>query len=364
MEDPPRLEMTIQSGGKLIGQGTYGCVYDPPLVTYGKQAKGKSKGKLGKVVHVSDLELEIGIAKILQTFPDTKKYCIIPEVKTLSKPLPMKQQVEKDLHKCVSLNRFGQGDMYQYELENGGVPLKVFIESPSYPIKTFPIFSFMRELLEIGAFLLLHGCIHNDLHASNIVMKSPKDPLPRLIDFGRSYTYNSINRGLVEKLRAHYDSGIHQITPECSAQFGLQEKISFSQVLQDLHDKKAGIRFGESILGVSRKTQIAEFAAFWKSSSSARNGDWPTFYSYYWHVVDSWAIGTILLSILRRLLLIKEFTEGEEWKAKGPLVKEILRGLLRASPRERSDCLVALAMYDPTNHFVVGNAGKAWLASR
>ena len=362
MEDPPRLEMTIQSGGKLIGQGTYGCVYDPPLVTYNKQNKGKNK--LGKVVHVSDLELEIGIAKVLQKFPDTKKYCIIPEVNTLSKPLPMKRQVEKDLHKCISLRRFGQGSMYQYELENGGIPLKVFIESPSYTISKFPFFKFMREILEIGAFLLLHGCIHNDLHASNIVMKSPTDSPPRLIDFGRSYTYNNINRDLVEKLRAHYDSGIHQITPECSAQFGLQEKISFSQILQDLNDKKAGIRFGESILGTSRKKQISDFSNFWKTSTSASKEDWATFYSYYWHVVDSWAIGTILLSILRRLLLIKEFVGGEEWKTKGPLVKEILRGLLHASPRERSDCLTALSMYDPTNHFVVGNAGKAWLASK
>jgi hypothetical protein len=131
-----------------------------------------------------------------------------------------------------------------------------------------------------------------------------------------------------------------------------------------LNDKKAGIRFGESILGTSRKKQISDFSNFWKTSTSASKEDWATFYSYYWHVVDSWAIGTILLSILRRLLLIKEFVGGEEWKTKGPLVKEILRGLLHASPRERSDCLTALSMYDPTNHFVVGNAGKAWLASK
>jgi serine/threonine protein kinase len=362
MDDSP-LEITIQSGGKLIGQGTYGCVYDPPLLTFNKRG-ATSRNKLGKVVHVSDLELEIGIAKVLREFPDAEKYCIIPEVDTLSKPLPSSKQTEKDLRKCISLRRFGQGSMYQYELRYGGIPLKTFIESPSYSIAKFPFFIFMRELLEIGVFMLLHGCIHNDLHASNIVMNPKNGANPRLIDFGRSYTHRGINRELIEKLRAHYDAGIHQITPECSAQFGLQEGISFNQILSDLNTKKAGIRFGEMILGTSRKQQLTEFATFWKSSISASSGDWPTFYSYYWHVVDSWAIGTILLSILRRLFLLKEFLQSQEWKEKGALVKEILRGLLRASPRDRSDCLEALSIYDPTNHFVTGEAGKAWLESK
>ena len=46
------------------------------------------------------------------------------------------------------------------------------------------------------------------------------------------------------------------------------------------------------------------------------------------------------------------------------MVKTVLRGMLRTSPRERLDCVEALAMYDPTNELVTGDDGRVWLEKK
>lgn len=355
------MNIVIQSGGKLIGKGAYGCIFSPPLVCRGssKPRLGWKSNKLGKMTEVSDIKNEIAAAKVLGKFPDAKKYCILPEIDTLCKPANIDTQDEKGLKDCEPLEKYGSESMMQYELEFGGKTLKTRIQMSNFS-ESFPFFKFMGDLLEVGSFLLIHGCIHNDLHSNNIVMNA--DFKPRLIDFGRSYMHNTINNTVVDELSGvYYNPELNQIPPEITAHHGVNEGVPLNRILTDIRTKKGGIIAAEQVLGLSRSQQMAELKDFWNTSRAVQTNDWVAFYKLYWPSVDSWAIGANLLGILKRLLLSKKFAESEEWLKRQANIKSILRDLLQSSPRKRIDSLHALARYDPMNAFVTSASGKAWL---
>ena len=363
MADSP-VNVVVQAGGKLIGQGAYGCIFSPPLTCRGetKPRRGWKTKKLGKMTEISDIKNEITASKVLGRFPDAKNYCILPEIDTLCKPAPMSQQREKDLKDCEALEKYGTESMMEYELDFGGKTLKTRIQMTDFTT-TFPFFRFMGDMLEIGAFLVLHGCIHNDLHGNNIVMKN--DFRPRLIDFGRSYIYSSINKATVEELTGvQYDAGLGQIPPEITAHHGIHNGIPFKTILADIYTKKPGLLAAERVLGLSRREQLADFRDFWLTSKSIHDDDWVTFYKLYWPVVDSWSIGHNLVGILKRLLLSRKFVESDEWIKKQGVIKDVLKGLLQASPKKRLDAVEALAIYDPMNDVVSSVSGRAWLDAK
>ena len=355
------VHVVVQSGGKLIGQGGYGCIFSPPLICRGdtKPRSLAKSNKLGKMTELSDIKNEISASKVLGRFPDSSKYCILAELNTICKPAPMSKQKERALKNCHALDEFGSENMMQYELEYGGKTLKVRLQTTDVPL-SFPFFRFMDEFLEIGAYLVLHGCIHNDLHANNIVLKD--NYTPRLIDFGRSYIYTAIDKDVVQELAGvKYNASLSQIPPEITAHHGVNSGISMETIILDLYSEKTGLLYAERFLGMRRAAQLVDLKEFWDSSRAVQSEDWVSFYKLYWPVVDSWAIGYNLISILKRLLLSKQFAESKEWIQKQGVVKSVLRGLLQASPRKRIDPVEALAMYDPMNALVSSASGKAWL---
>ena len=353
-----------QRGGKLIGKGAYGCIFNPPLECFrGVKRPNKyrpSTNKLGKITDIIDIKNEISAAKFFKNVPSALKYCILPQLDSLCKPLPLDKQTEAGISQCDAIEKYGMDDMMQYELEYGGKTLKSRLQAADVSIGTFPFFKIMGSLLEIGAFLTLHGFIHNDLHTNNVVLEDNYEP--RLIDFGRSYSISSLNTELLDEISSvFYNPEIAVVPPEITLHHGLMNDVTLNNILDDLLHKKSGILNGERILGMNRKQQIKELREFFLSSRSAQSNNWLTFYKTYWPRVDSWAIGSDILTILRRLLISRQFTESNEWKQKQSVVKEVLRGLIQASPKKRIDCVEALALYDPMNELVTSVSGRGWL---
>ena len=353
-----KVDIVIQSGGDFINQGAYGCIFNPPLTCKGEKKPRKDSKKLGTFTEISDLKNEISVWKLLSQFPDAKDYVILPEMNTLCRPTAKSIKNEPGIDDCDPIQRYGIENMMQFELEYGGKTLRSRMEGDE--IKKIDFFDFMREMLELGTFMALHGCIHNDIHSSNIVMLNTLQP--RLIDFGRSYIYNNIDKELVDDLTGvKYDPGIGQIPPEITIHQGLENKVQADTVLTDMYREKSGLLNAERVLGLSRTKQLSDLRTFWTTSKSVQSGEWVTFYKLYWPKVDSWSIGVNLLNILKRLLLVKEFASSKEWLQRQGVVKDVLRGLMRADPRQRLDCVNALVMYDPMNALLSSPAGKVWL---
>ena len=68
------------------------------------------------------------------------------------------------------------------------------------------------------------------------------------------------------------------------------------------------------------------------------------------------------MDVLKSLLLLPEFTQGP-YKTRKASVLATLRGLLNPNPRERLDCIEALALFDPGNPWLA-RFGQKWLESR
>lgn len=355
------LNIVVQSGGALLDKGGFGCIFTPPLVCNGQKKENVNKNKIGKLTEISELKNEINTSKVLSQFPESKKYLILPEIDTICKPSIDNLTDEFDMNKCTPLKKYGFKDMMQFELEYGGKALKYRINQMNDGSPTdINFFDFMGDILEIGAFLALHGAIHNDIHPNNIVMLDRKSP--RLIDFGHSFMYNAINKNLVAELSSVlYNPELPQIPPEISLYHGMYHSLLISEVLNDIKTQKSSMINAERILGLSRERQILELEHFWNMSKSVQQWDFVSFYKTFWTKIDSWAIGSDILSILKRFKLMPKFTEGKEWKQKGGLVQNVLRGLMQSSPAKRFDCVYALSIYDPTNALVSSPPGKAWL---
>jgi serine/threonine protein kinase len=364
-------------GGKLIGQGGYGCVFDPPLVCRGDKApkKGYRKGKLGKLTAPEDIANELFAAETFGHKPESKKYFILPEIDTLCTEGPrgepsinISAQHERDIDRCGFITNTDISELLHYQMDYGGKTLQDKLMNIEVAVKEFSYVQFVRNMLEIGAYLLLNGMIHNDLHGANIMMN--KDYHPRLIDFGRGYAANAITEETLEHLAAEYEHtpnegpALGQISPECSIQDGLGEGREFKTMIQDLIRAKPGLLYAERLFGQGREEQMAEFQKFWATSKAVQQKDYLTFWKLYWPVVDAWSIGHVLASVLTKLSRSDTFMKSKQLKQKFPLIKAVITGLLRASPRDRLDCLEALALYDPKHAFVSSASGKAWLEKR
>jgi hypothetical protein len=66
----------IMRGGKLLAQGEYGCVFDPPLLCRGDKASNLSNNthKVGKLTTGDDIKNEILVARMFENRPEAKKY--------------------------------------------------------------------------------------------------------------------------------------------------------------------------------------------------------------------------------------------------------------------------------------------------
>lgn len=354
------LQIQVQMGGKQIAEGAFGCIFSPPLRCANKPAAPakSTKGKLGKLTGYEDIKNEIVSTKYLRQFSKASEYCILPELDTICVPDTKTPLVDN----CDVLKEHPEKKHFQFNLEYGGITLKKTLLTVNPSFTTIPFFTLMRHLLEIGAFFVIHGFIHNDIHGNNIVLDD--DFRPRVIDYGRSYIHDKITSTTVQELSADYRPSLGQISPETSAEHGIRDGVPFTTILRDISREKPALEWGEKILGLSRTRQMAEFKEFWENSRAVQTGDWVTFYRLYWPVVDSWAIGNNILQVLRRMNVTEQFTGNKEWVEQRGVVKQVLRGLLRTSPKLRLDAMQALAIYDPTNDLVLGASGKAWLEKK
>jgi len=367
----PKILIPKQRGGKMLAQGHYGCIFDPPLICRGekKPRGGYRKGKLGKLTEISDIKNEIMAAELFKGKPEARKYFILPELDTLCSQgtegqtaVVISEQKERNFGNCDALQRDGMGEMLHYQMEYGGKTLQDKLENIQVAVKEFPYFKFMGELLEVGGYLLINGLIHNDLHSANIMMN--KDYRPRLIDFGRAYYSRDITHETLNLLAAEYAPNLGQITPECTTQDGLESGVPFTTIIQDLISQKPGLLYAERLFGQSRQKQMVEFQNFWSTSKAIQSKDYLSFWRLYWPAVDAWSIGQALASCLYKLSQSNDFMQSKGWKEKHGTVKAVITGLLKASPRQRLDSMEALALYDPMNVLVSSASGKAWLEKK
>ena len=174
-------------GGKLKGQGTYGCVFQPALLCRGSTNDSNvDPKKVGKITLPQDGRNELEISEHLHTIEGYEEYTIPVELNACV-PRARSRQEEKDLEKCEFIQGQPIEKTIQLTMPWGGIALPRINLSPTNTsrFKPFDSFEFMKDILAMGAFLVINDICHFDIYANNILIDAKNKP--RFIDFGLGF---------------------------------------------------------------------------------------------------------------------------------------------------------------------------------
>lgn len=361
-------------GGKLIGLGSYGCVFDKPLKCRTDKKKIVKHSKIAKITLEFDAEQEVSIANILKKRPLWENFFVIADPESC-KLAPMQQQKEKDLDQCDPIFReespIPYSEMTQIFFPWGGKQFgDVFYSTNIHPAK-FNFHKFMIHMLEATGTMMLAGVCHFDLHPGNILLD--QNGVARIIDFGMAFNTTKIVQSILDnrwkvlsfgnsKKTAHWIS--NQEPPEITIMNAINNNYSVHDAIENvIYGKDIFKEMEKPLFGVPVTVSLKKMEQFWKSSESARTKNWVSFWKSYWNGYDSWAVGTIFLTVLMKQLSFKSFTESSTWQTKRLPIMTAIGGLLEPSPRDRIDAIEALAVLDPGNEWLI-KFGGAWLEKK
>ena len=351
--------MYVLQGGKLIGKGTYGCVFDPPLKCKSKYGPVK-KNRVGKVTQPVDFAAEAEAAKELQSLGIAQTYFILPDLQSSCEIANVSKQTEMDIQKCEPIHYEPNGKMVQFEMPYAGKSLFKRLNDADIRTPQF-FFRLMTFLLEAGSYLAAKSYIHYDIKEDNILLDESMNL--KLIDFGQSFSAKTLTKEVLDLRWKVYNPAYAAEAPESTLFGAILFGETMPKALSEICLQKLPLIQAERLLGLSLSQQKEDLKQFWAQSRAVREKDSVKFFKLYWPGFDAFLIGATLLGVLNRLIFLPSFANSREWIAKKEKVFTILRGMLQASPRKRIDSIQALYKWDPKNAWF-GTYGTTWISSR
>lgn len=166
----------------VIGYGTFGCIYKPPIKCSNKTRRINYATKISKLLTKKSADAEYAEYNIVSKIDPTNKY-------HLGKPVLCEADAadllkKTDDHSCEKYNE--EKDNREFRLlimEYGGIELDAYIKKPS--MLRLNIWKMARNLIEGAQLFAKHGILHRDIKPSNILI-NPKTQSIIYIDFGLS----------------------------------------------------------------------------------------------------------------------------------------------------------------------------------
>lgn len=194
----------INTGGKVLASGGFGCVFDPALKCQGKQTR--EKGKISKLMtnrHAIEEYNEIkDIKSKLDSIPNYKNYFIIDNA-TLCKPAKLNKSDLGTFKKCSSFKKDKKhnitkkninsklDDLMILNMPKGGLPVDDYIYKNGNFTKLYEVNNSLILLLKNGIIPMNeHNIYHSDIKDSNVLVdKIDNQTNTKLIDWGLSTEY-------------------------------------------------------------------------------------------------------------------------------------------------------------------------------
>jgi hypothetical protein len=322
------------------GEGSYGCVYRPQLPCKKSKLKRTTK-TVGKVLKKKDANVELLIGALVKSIPSWEDYYIVQEEDDCdaSNFKAFRKDYMEDC-KIFQSSDFRSGNMTQVVSKYGG---RDFYDS--IPVSSFDYLKSLKHVLQAIDKLGQRGICHYDLKENNILMDN--EGVLRIIDFGGSFVGDGMTDESVKKrIYAEFIPEYNPQPPELTMMHGLYWKTgTMKKMYHDSIYDKPVFTLIETYLGRSREEAVDALKFFWNSyyTDHGEEEGWGKFFRLHWRSWDTWSVGVIFLKVLRRCLVYKPFVENT-WKPHGPLIKEVLRGLLEVDPRMRLSAEGALEL--------------------
>jgi len=179
----------MQHGGKLIGQGSYGCAFRPMIPCKGSNKR--KKGIVSKLISKNDAQEELSEALRIDKLDPTGIYHFTsPMMCEMDKAF----KKEEGIDNCRPYTKKGKSirRMRLLQMKDGGTETAVFLtehekdlmDNPSYSKKFIlglePIMYGLKDMYE-------KGFIHFDIKTENMVT-NPRTLQTKFIDFGLAST--------------------------------------------------------------------------------------------------------------------------------------------------------------------------------
>lgn len=353
------------TGGKLYGEGAYGCVFArPALKCKGKgdgngAAKAKADAKANakdtvatKLMDKTKAAEEMAIADRIRAIPLWKNYFIV----ATDSCVPAREQPKATgITDCDLVEDIEYPDMRILKMAFGGTSLSTY----KFNFHKHSFLEFSKSILEATAMMTLFGIVHRDLHRGNILLDD--DAVPRIIDFGLALNVNQKQSQAALFHRTH-DVKYAQEPPDYTLTNAVAIGMDAGEAIADIIKNKKILGVISSTLTISEAQMERSLRAFYNVSPAAQTGDLVGWFEHYWSKIDSWSAGVLITYTLSNLMLWKSFMEGEFSTYSEKLFK-VLRGMCDLNPGRRLDAVEALAELDPEN-YVIKKWGAAWLAKR
>lgn len=351
-------DTTSQTGGNLYDEGSYGCVFIPPLLCVGEKGRDAGAGagaiagepRLDKLLKKEDADQEYAIALAIQRIPLWRQYMSVPD--SLCTPAPLSQQRDPELADCKLIGKLPLGKMRLLRSSFAGLPLSHL----KFDISSFSFYDFMVHLLEGVSLLSLFGIVHRDLHLGNMLVD--KANVPRIIDFNLAV---SVRDPAAASARMHhvYMPELLQVSPDWCLVNAVSSGKDGRRVIDDMFRRNVHYKMLQALLGIPQSAQEESLRTFYEKSRSAQAGDLGLWFRSYWRMIDAWSVGSALSYVLSKLLLWPSF-QATDYRVHKEVILKVLTRLTAFSPLDRIDSVQALAMLNPDSYVLRKYAG-AWL---
>ncbi len=347
-EEMPKKQ---QKGGKLLGQGVYGCAFDPPLLC--KKSLIKNGHRVGKILPTDDAKYEMSISNILKEVQDADKYFVI--VEDMCDIKPKSEQTDPDLKNCLPIKGESFSQLKQIIMPFGGKPLYNIPRRAS----NIDYFKLGQHLLEAGTLLLTKKIVHGDLHTMNVLLDSTDRG--RIIDFGLAWSPSNLTLASVRFLDRQFNPAISQEPPEVSAWNGLLDGLTLNQTLARIQDQKSGIQLCAKVYNQPIQHLMNYLRRFVDNSWSFQQNNRYAFYKLYWSKIDAWALGSMLLALFIEMSMDTDFEKQPGFMKQMQTVLKTCKGLMMMDAGLRWDCAEALEVWAPDSPILQRTDVQEWL---
>jgi serine/threonine protein kinase len=185
-----------QHAGKVIGQGSYGCVLSPPLEC--EEPNLLQKGYVSKFMEVGEANSELKEFRTINKLDPTERY-------HLGKPIMCRPKNtvknKNELKKCNNNPKTASLNRYRILLlKNGGTDLDKFCQQLPKSVNSAQFWNSAQQIVTGLYFFEKKHICHHDIKPSNIVY-SPITKKMVFIDFGLMNSFRKIieeaNRSLI-----------------------------------------------------------------------------------------------------------------------------------------------------------------------
>lgn len=334
-----------QDGGALLGQGKYGCTFEPAPRCAGGRVFKQIDGfpAVGKITSEDDDD-ELHIGKTIMALPLAAQYFALPSAGCK----PQMPVLDPDAKGCRVITESGRGTRFSMLImPAAGQQLLKYGLNLSRLADTFR--RIFVHLLEGGIIYQRAGYVHNDIHMGNVLVDDKG--VARYIDFGMAFQIKDVRVWSDSNLGTSFHPKLVWQAPEVHAWRmmlnGMRLEAGVAQ-LKELNPEYAQLEHQYP----TRMTALAALTDLMRKSKAVAQKDGGSFVQTYGKRFDSWRLGLCMWFLWSDLLKWGPFVSTPLYGERD-LIRRVLGGLTDFDPRTRFSMADALRLLEPKNRLLM-----------